>query len=119
VFQVHRLAAGAHGYTVVVLDSPEGSVGVAAFDDRGAPTTSARLPGREKHMPFTESEVRRLAGLGEDAKVRLVWEPSAQSRSPLYPVWEVRGPGRTMYVDQHGRIWERMEPAGPGGHPSR
>ena len=42
---------------------------------------------------------------------QLIWA----SLSPLRPIWEVRGSDRAVYVDQEGRLWEELTPAGPGG----
>jgi hypothetical protein len=45
----------------------------------------------------------RPAGLTGDAM--LVWRPSAQSRSPLYPLLRVVGPEGEVFVDLDGRTY--------------
>lgn len=51
-------------------------------------------------------------------QARLVWAPSRQSASMLYPLWEVRDADEEeppVFVDLAGRVWPAIEPGGPGG----
>lgn len=107
-------------YALVELGGTDGAVGVAAVERRtGALLSSARLPGQERHVALDEARALELAG-HPAGRARLVWAPSRQSASPLYPLWEVRGtstaPG-AVYVDLGGRTWQRLDPGGPGGGP--
>jgi hypothetical protein len=112
---VDRLDRPGVRYTLVILGSRAGSSGVATLDERGELMSSASLPGREPHLPVDEAGARGLAGAAGDAPARLVWAPCAQSRSPIYPLWEVRVGDGVRYVDQQRRVWSRLGPAGPGG----
>jgi hypothetical protein len=96
-----------HGdYYLVVAGTPDAAVGVATVDaSSGEVGTRARLPGRGPHLTVTAGDAGTLAGLGGEPATRLVWRPSAASRSPLYPLWEVEGPHGPVYVDQQGGVW--------------
>jgi hypothetical protein len=48
----------------------------------------------------------RPAGLTGDAT--LVWQPSVQSRSPLYPLLRLSGPDGEVFVDLDGRTHESL-----------
>ena len=105
-------------YALVELGGPDGAVGVAAVERRtGSLLSSTRLPGQERHVVLDEARALELAG-HPAGRARMVWTPSRQTASPLYPLWEVRGtstsPG-AVYVDLAGRPWPRLEPGGPGG----
>ena len=63
---------------------------------------------------FPRDHALRAAGAGVGATARLVWAPSKASLSPLYPLWEVTDGETLCYVDQNGRKWPKLEPAGPG-----
>jgi hypothetical protein len=107
-------------YALVELGGTHGAVGVAAVErGTGSLLSSARLPGQERHVALDEARALELAG-HPAGHPRLVWAPSRQSASPLYPLWEVSGtstsPG-AVYVDLQGRTWQRLDPGGPGGGP--
>lgn len=107
----------AGSYFLVVFGRPEAAVAVAAVDSgNGELLGSARLAAAGSHLTVTAQEAMRRAGMSpEKSTVRLVWRPSRQSRSPLYPLWEVREAGHTRYVDQQGTTWPRLDAGGPGG----
>lgn len=87
---------------------------VAAVDvDRGETLSWAETG--HSHLAVGEDEARALAGLGPVADAELVWRSSAESRSPLYPIWAVRAAGATVYVDQQGGVWPELHPGGRGG----
>ena len=87
---------------------------VAAVDpDRGETLSWAATQGR--HLVVDEDEARRLAGAAPGTEANLVWRPSAESRSPLYPVWAVHIGDATVYVDQQGGVSEELHPTGYGG----
>ncbi len=87
---------------------------VAAVDlDRGEALSWAATS--RPHLAVDAAEARRLAGLGAEAAAQLVWRSSAESRSPLYPLWEVRLGDSVAYVDQQRGVWPELHPAGRGG----
>ena len=98
------------GYYLVLLDGEA----VAAVDAERGETLSWAAAERP-HLAVDEDGARRLAGAGPAAEAELVWRSSAESRSPLYPVWAVRVGDSTVYVDQQGGVWQELHPAGPGG----
>ena len=98
------------GYYLVLLDGEA----VAAVDvDRGEAMSWA--VAERPHLAVDEDEARRLAGAGPAAQVELVWRSSAESRSPLYPIWALQLGDTTVYVDQQGGVSEELHAAGPGG----
>ncbi len=113
---VHRPGHDLPSYAFVEFGLPSAVVAVAAVDPTtGQPTTSARLPGVAPHLSMNADEAVIAAGRRNGA-ARLVWAPSRQSASPLYPLWEVSGEdGSVVYVDLGGRVWPSVEPGGPGG----
>jgi hypothetical protein len=97
-------------YYLVVLDGEA----VAAVDvDRGETLSWAATERR--HLAVEEDDARRLAAAGPTAQAELVWRSSAESRSPLYPIWAVSLGDSTVYVDQEGGVWQELRPAGRGG----
>lgn len=114
-------------WPVAWIDRPEDSAYLAEFEDAqglvialldaatGVPKQTARLPaGGTSTIAVDEGEARRRAGAGAEASARLVWKPCQASRSPLYPIWEIRDGERVAYVDQRGRVWSELAVAGPG-----
>jgi hypothetical protein len=107
--RVRRLDRPAE-YYLVVFDGEA----VAAVDvDRGEALSWAATEGA--HLTVDQDEARRLAGANTGAEAELVWRSSAESRSPLYPIWAVFLGHRTVYVDQQGGVWQELHPAGRGG----
>jgi len=106
---VRRLDRPGEYYLVVF----EGQAVAAVDPGRGETLSWAVTRGR--HLAIDENEARRLARAGAGAETELVWRASAVSRSPLYPVWEVRGGDTTVYVDQQGGVSEELRPTGRGG----
>ena len=37
-----------------------------------------------------------------------VWKPCEQTRSPYYPLWEIKINNNTWYIDQNGKIHEKI-----------
>lgn len=104
-------------YRLIEFGDPGAVVGIAAVDALGGQVmSSAHLPGTGPHLSLTKAEAVERAGLS-DAAARLVWSPSRQSRSPLYPIWEVRAGRELVFVDLQGNVWPALEPGGPGGSP--
>jgi hypothetical protein len=97
-------------YYLVLFDGKA----VAAIDvDRGEALSWAATEGT--HLTVDQDEARRLADADATADAELVWRSSAESRSPLYPIWAVRPGATTVYVDQQGGVHEELHPAGRGG----
>ncbi len=115
-WRVRRLDRPGAAYYLVVFGDEHAATGVATVDAvRGEVGVSARLPGRGPHLTVDDRRALDLAGLGSGAQLELVWQPCRASRSPLYPLWQVRADSLTMYVDQQSNVWRELEPAGPGG----
>ena len=109
VLRVSRLD-GAPAYYLVLFDGRA----VAAVDAESGETLSwAAAEGT--HLTVDEDEARRLAGADRAAEAELVWRSSAETRSPLYPLWAVRRGDTTVYVDQQGGVSPEIHPAGHGG----
>jgi hypothetical protein len=102
-------------YFLVELGPPAAVIAVGAVDVRtGEVMSHARLPGSRAHVAIDAAAATRMAGMPAAARARLVWRPSRQSASPLYPLWQVRHGTRTVYVDLGGRVTPRLDPGGPG-----
>lgn len=115
--RVDRLDAPGEAYYLVLFGRPEATTAVAAVDAAsGQLLGSAQLSGRGPHLVVSRLEAAARASVSERFAARLVWQPSRQSRSPLYPLWEVRADAGSAYVDQAGRTWSRLERGGPGGN---
>ncbi len=111
---VYPPASTEAAYALVELGAADRVVGIAAVERRTrALMSSARLPGQGTHVAVDEAAALELAG-DPAGRARLVWAPSRQSASPLYPLWEVRG-DNVLFVDLAGRTWPRLDVAGPGG----
>jgi hypothetical protein len=107
--RVRRLDRPAE-YYLVVFDHKA----VAAVDvDRGEALSWAATEGR--HLTVDEDDARRRAGADSSAAAELVWSSSAESHSPLYPIWAVTLGDTTVYVDQQGGVQQELHPAGRGG----
>ena len=102
-------------YLLVELGLPDAVVAVGTVDtNTGALSSHAELGGAGPHLSLTADDARRAAGLRPDADARLVWRPSRQSASPLYPLWQVTDGVSTAYVDMTGAVTPRLDPGGPG-----
>jgi hypothetical protein len=103
-------------YYLVVFGAPNESAGVAAVDALDGTVRSwAALPRKQGHVVITADKAVARSGLGKGARAEAVWEPSALSRSQLYPFWAVSAGSRTFYVDWQGQVWQSVERGGPGG----
>jgi hypothetical protein len=117
-WRVGRLESGARDYFLVVFGAHERASGVAAVDAVTLDVReSARLPGRSAHSIMSADAARAIAGLEHARDAMLVWEPSGASRSPLYPLWQLRGDGSTAWVDAvRGVVFRSLDPnRGVGG----
>ena len=113
---VHPASGEGVSYFLVLLGDPGAPIAAVAVDSTsGDVISSARLSGSLPHLSIAADEAVRRTGMPEGSATRLVWEPSRQTRSPLYPVWEVRNGSERAYVDQRGLTWRRLGPSRPGG----
>ena len=110
-WSVARIKPSANGFLLVVFGTPQAAVGIAAIDpSSGEILQKASLPGRQSHLLISAEEAIRRAGLDARTKPILVWDPIGPSHSPFYPLWELRGPGRTVWVDSVlGTIWKSLD----------
>ena len=114
-FRVRRLDRPGTFYYLTLLGTEAEPVAIAAVDlERGETLTWAELRGG-RHLRLDGEDAIRRAGLEPDATAELVWRSSAASRSPLYPLWEVRGDDRVVYVDHAGTVWDELTPGPRGG----
>jgi hypothetical protein len=117
-WDVWRPVGSVVSHLLVEFGDPSAAIAVAAVDStNGDVLSSARLPGQAPHIGVDEATALIAAGR-PGGRARLVWSPSRQSASPLYPLWEVRSAsnsGEPVYVDLAARVWPALEPGGPGG----
>lgn len=100
IWPVARIKSGAPGFFLVVFGAPQAAVGLAAVDRAsGAVFAKAHLPGCSPHHLISAEEALQRAGLGAGAEAVLAWDPVSASRSPFYPLWQVRGGDKTIWVN--------------------
>jgi hypothetical protein len=111
---VHRLDRPNDSYFLIELGK-EDSVGavVTVHGISGEVTHSARLH-HGAHLK-TPQEILGKENLSATAEIKLVWRPCDASRSPLYPLWQIRTNENVFYLDQNGRRWDRLELTRRGG----
>jgi len=115
-WRIRRLDRAADAYYLVVFGEPDAAVAVTTVGAAsGEVRTSAHLPGVRPHLLIDAAQAVTLVGLGDSAQAELVWRPSRASRSPFYPLWEVRSATRRVYVDQQGVVWQALDMAGHAG----
>jgi hypothetical protein len=125
--EIARRAVGAgpttpgRAFRVCRIDRPGTDYHLVLFDDAIAAvsveTESALEWARvaDPKLPVDEQAARDLAGLGSTAVARLAWRSCTATRSPLYPLWEVRQRDQVKFVDQQRRVWSILDPGGRGG----
>jgi hypothetical protein len=101
-FLVHFGELGGRGAAVMV-DALDGSVMARAAVERV-----------EKPWLMKEERAVEISGGAQPVEARLVWKPSRATRSPFYPLWEISTASGRVWVDQSGRLWPELIPAGPG-----
>jgi hypothetical protein len=99
-------------FLLVVFGDPESTSGVATVDpESGDVLDGARLPGSGSHHVMSAGEAVRRAGFPANSETQLVWESTPVSRSPFYPLWQIRSAGHTVWVDGvRGDVWETLAP---------
>jgi hypothetical protein len=114
VWRVDRLDRPNDSYFLVELGGENTADAIATVDRvSGEVTHSARLR-HEAHLK-TPQELLGKGNLSAGVEIKLVWRPCDASRSPLYPLWQIRTNGNLTYLDQNGRRWYRLETTGRGG----
>jgi hypothetical protein len=115
-WRVRRLDHPGRAYYLVILGDERTPGTVAAVDAAtGAVSASAPIAARASPVAVDAADAAALAGGGQDTPAELVWGPSRATRSPLYPLWEVRTAAGVRYVDQQRAVWRDPGAAGPGG----
>jgi hypothetical protein len=106
---------GQHPYFLVHFGEPGGR-GAAVMVDAMDGSVMARAAVERVEQPWLIKEERavEIAGCAQLAEARLVWKPSRATRSPFYPLWEVSTASGRVWVDQSGKMWRELTPAGPG-----
>lgn len=101
-FLVHFGELGGRGAAVMV-DALDGSVMARAAVERV-----------ERPWLMRAERAVEIAGGAQPVEARLVWKPGRATRSPFYPLWEISTASGSVWVDQSGRLWPELTPAGPG-----
>jgi len=106
--EVRRLDRDGERYTIVHVAGH-----VVCLDAKGALMSS----GVSSRSPIgvSRDEALTLAMAGDEARVELVWWPSAASMAMTDPLWRVVSGARTQFVDQRGRVLQGVGPKRPGG----
>ena len=115
VYLVERLDGGAD-YYLVVLNTGATALAVVRLEaGSGAVLGHARIAGGQSPVVVDAPTAVVHSGLIGEAEATLVWRPCRASLSPLSPIWRVRSGDATVYVDQAGKRWTTLAPAGRGG----
>ena len=110
-YRVRRLDRSGEFYYLVVFGGPGLTIAVAAVNGASGDIESwARSSGAREHLEVDEAQARRLCRATASASAELVWRPGRVSRSPLYPVWEVRAGREVCYIDQQGKKYSAIDP---------
>jgi hypothetical protein len=106
---------GQHPYFLVHFGEP-GGWGAAVMVDAVDGTVMAHAAVERVEQPWLmkEQHAFEIAGCAHPREARLVWKPCRATRSAFYPLWEVSTPSGRAWVDQSGRMWRELTPAGPG-----
>ena len=119
------LAEGDEGEAHLVrrLDAPAGSyylvhaAGRLAALDAASGELMASAETSRSTVTLSRDDAIARAGLAGDPQAGLAWAPSAASLSMFDPLWAVSAGGRTVYVDQRGKVWGELPAKRPGGGP--
>jgi len=106
---VRRLDKPSFFYFLVELGESNSVIAVATLDsETGKLGNYAILPGTGKHLILEKQSAIELAVGPEQAEAELVWMPSRVSKSPLYPFWRVVTSKGEKFVDQYGKITDKL-----------
>ena len=112
---VYRLDGG-KPYFLVIFGESGRAHAIAAIDSmNGAVMLSAKFEQPKVGLLLDKAKAIEMADCeGRVSAARLVWAPSRATLSPFYPVWELACDCGPIYVDQNGKLWPSLLPAGPG-----
>jgi hypothetical protein len=111
-WRVERIDHPGRSYFLVIVGNQSSPGWVGAFDTpSGQLMSSAQVAGIRPHLSVDRAAAVAIANI-PGGSVRLVWRPCQASMSLLYPLWEVAGSQRTVFVDQQGKCWNQL----PSGH---
>ena len=100
IWPVVRIKSAAPGFFLVVFGAPQAAVGLAAVDRvSGEVLAKAQLPGQTPHQLMSAEEAIERSGLGAGTHAMLAWDPVPASRSPFYPLWQLRSGDKTMWIN--------------------
>ena len=114
VHLVERLDGGADYYLVVLSAGATARAVVRLETGSGAVLGSARLTGGRSPVVVDAPAAIVHSGLSGATEATLVWRSCSASLSPLSPIWRIHDGGATAYVDQAGKRWAHLVPAGRG-----
>lgn len=98
-------------YWLVTLEGANRTLAVVAIGDDGSIVGAGRPARATRHVAVDAGRARELAGAAPGATAELVWWPSTASRSPLFPLWQVRVGDRDSWVALDGTVLRER----PGG----
>jgi hypothetical protein len=115
-WRVRRIDLAGDSYYLVVFGADAAAIAVVVVGAaRGEIRSWATLSGTDPHRIIPSEEAIELAGTETSAQAELVWKPCSASRSPLFPLWEIRTPGHVVYVDQQRHVWPSIDAGRRGG----
>lgn len=88
--------------------------GRVACVDAGTGAMLASAESAREPVAVVRERALSVAAIGDDASAELVWKPCSATMSMFDPLWVVARDGRSMYVDQRGKLWPALHPGRPG-----
>lgn len=71
-------------------------------------SSSGQLLSLVRNQILSVHQPAALAHAERGASISLVWMPCTASFSPLYPFWQVQHGAHIFYVDQQGKVWDKL-----------
>jgi hypothetical protein len=106
VYPVRRLDRSNERYYLITFAAAPRRVVVVGAN--GEIEEAGVIEGVGPHLGVSAHDAELCAGIVEGRAAGLVWTPGPASRSPLHPLWEIRGRDATVYVDQHRKVWPAL-----------
>jgi hypothetical protein len=94
----------------VLVDAYEGR-----FREASAFARAVRYLPRKEALDIAAGALPKEPKTLEDARMTLMFQPSTITQTRSWPFWRVKLDKRTLYVNQSGRVYGRLEP-GHGGN---
>jgi hypothetical protein len=109
-YRVQMLDHPGQWYYLLAFGEPTATLALAVINGASGDLESwVRTDGARGHVRVDAAEAARLSGLQPHTSVQMAWRPCRASRSPFYPLWEVRSDdGLTRYVNQQGEVWHDL-----------